>query len=132
VGRPADFTHIAELFAAFGPVAVRRMFGGAGIFADGLMIGLVSDGVVYLKADEHSIPAFAREGMGPFTYGKGGKRVVMSYWRMPAQLYDDPDELARWAAEALSAARRATASPRAKRSHSPAPRLKRGRALSDL
>jgi DNA transformation protein len=112
VSRASDFTHIAELFAAFGPVAVRRMFGGAGIFADGMMIGLVSDGVVYLKADEHSVPAFEHEGMGPFAYGKGGKRVIMSYWRMPERLYDEPDDLARWAAEALAAARRGTASSR--------------------
>jgi DNA transformation protein len=109
VSRKADFAHIVELFAAFGPVAVRRMFGGAGIFADGAMIGLVSDGRVYLKADQHSIPAFEREGMGPFTYGKAAKRVVMSYWRMPDRLYDDPDELARWACEALAAARRSNA-----------------------
>jgi DNA transformation protein and related proteins len=83
------------------------MFGGAGIFRDGLMIGLVADGVVYLKADEHSSPAFEAEGLGPFTYGNAGKRVIMSYWRMPERLYDDPDELARWAADALAAARRA-------------------------
>jgi DNA transformation protein and related proteins len=108
VSRAADHTHIIELFTAFGPVAVRRMFGG-GIFADGLMIGLLSDDVVYLKADEHSRAAFEAEGLGPFTYGKAQKRVVMSYWRMPDRLYDDPDELARWAADALAAARRAAA-----------------------
>jgi DNA transformation protein and related proteins len=112
VSRGADFDHIVELFAAFGPVAVRRMFGGAGIFADGVMIGLVADGVVYLKADEHNRPAFEAEGMGPFTYGKAGKRVIMSYWRMPDRLYDDSEELARYASEALAAARRAAGAVR--------------------
>ena len=58
-----DPDYIAELFAAFGPVKVRRMFGGAGLFVDGLMIGLVGDGVIYLKADEHTIPAFEREDL---------------------------------------------------------------------
>ncbi len=89
-----------------GPVAVRRLFGGAGIYADGLMFGLMADSVIYLKVDEQSIPVFQREGMGPFTYGHGGKRVIMPYWRMPDRLYDDPDELARWAEGALAAARR--------------------------
>ena len=56
------------MFAAFGPVAVRRMFGGAGIFADGLMIALVSEGAIYLKADDSTIPQFEREGLRPFTY----------------------------------------------------------------
>jgi DNA transformation protein len=122
VSPPADHTHIVELFAAFGPVAVRRMFGGAGIFADGLMIGLVSDGVIYLKADAHSRPAFEAEGLGPFSYGKGKKRVVMSYWRMPDRLYDDPDEMARWSAEALAAAQRGAAGVRPRRA---APRSRR-------
>ena len=59
-----DAEAIGELFREFGPVSVRRMFGGAGIFVDGLMIGLVSDGVIYLKADGETIPAFEREGLG--------------------------------------------------------------------
>jgi DNA transformation protein and related proteins len=105
----ADF--IAELFAEFGPVEVRRLFGGAGIFADGLMFGLVADGVIFLKADEHNRPAFEQEGMTPFAYGKSAKRVIMSYWRMPERLYDAPDELARWAGESLAAARRSGTRP---------------------
>jgi DNA transformation protein len=106
VARAYDRDLIRELFAVFGPVAVRPMFGGAGLYADGIMFALVADELIYLKADERSIPAFEREGMGPFAYGKSGRRVIMSYWRMPDRLYDDPDELARWAAEALAAARR--------------------------
>jgi DNA transformation protein len=113
-----DPTHIAELFAVFGPVVVRRMFGGAGIFSDGIMFGLVDDGLIYLKADEHTIPAFERENLGPFTYAtKTGTRSLASYWRMPERLYDDFDELARWAAQALESARRTA--PRASRSRKP-------------
>ena len=98
---------IQELFSAFGVVAVRRMFGGAGIYADGTMFGLVADGVIYLKADERNTPAFERENLPPFTYAtKDGKRGVMSYRRMPERLYDDPDELATWARAALAAAQR--------------------------
>ena len=98
---------IQELFSAFGVVAVRRMFGGAGIYADGTMFGLVADGVIYLKADERNAPAFERENLPPFTYAtKDGKRGVMSYRRMPERLYDDPDELATWARDALAAAQR--------------------------
>ena len=47
-----DAEAIRELFAGFGPVVVRRMFGGAGIYAEGTMFALVADGVIYLKADE--------------------------------------------------------------------------------
>jgi DNA transformation protein and related proteins len=98
---------IRELFAAFGTVMVRRMFGGAGIYAQETMFALVHDGVIYLKTDAHNAPAFEREDLAPFTYTtKHGKRGVMSYRRMPDPLYDDPDELAAWARAALAAARR--------------------------
>jgi DNA transformation protein len=98
---------IRELFAAFGTVTVRRLFGGAGIYAEQTMFALVHDGVIYLKVDAHNAAAFERENLAPFTYTtRHGKRGVMSYRRMPDRLYDDPDELAAWAREALAAARR--------------------------
>jgi DNA transformation protein len=96
---------IVELFSAFGPVTVRRMFGGAGIYADGTMLGLVADGVIYLKAGEGNAAMFEREGLAPFTYARSkGQGIVMSYRRMPDRLYDDPDELAEWARAALAVA----------------------------
>ena len=108
---------IRELFAPFGPVTVRRMFGGAGIWSEGLMFALVFDGAIFLKVDETSIPDFKREGSRPFVYtrakspGKIG-RASLSYWRLPERLYDDPDELALWAARAHSIAERKKSAPR--------------------
>ena len=103
-----DANTIQELFAGFGPVSVRRMFGGAGIFVGERMIGLVSREVIYLKADAETIPTFEQEGLAPFSYAtKNGERKLTSYWRMPDRLYDDPDELARWARAAHAVALRA-------------------------
>ena len=96
---------IRELFSVFGPVNVRRLFGGAGIYADGTMFALLYDGLIYLKAGECNAAAFDREALGPFTYTtKDGKRGVTSYRQMPDRLYDDPHELAEWSRHALSAA----------------------------
>ena len=112
-----EFIH--ELFAAFRPVTVRRMFGGAGIFCDGLMFALVFDGAIYFKVDDASIPDFEREGSRPFVYtrakspGKIG-RASLSYWRLPERLYDDPEELAVWAERALAIAQRKKTTPRAR------------------
>jgi len=101
---------IRELFAAFGSVMVKRMFGGAGIYAQETMFALVHDGVIYLKADAHNAATFEREELAPFTYTtRNGQRAVMSFRRMPDRLYDDPEELALWAGEALAAARRGAA-----------------------
>ena len=112
-----DPEFIRELFAPFGPVTVKRMFGGAGIWSAGLMFALVFDGAIFLKVDETSIPDFAREGSKPFVYtrakskGRVG-RASLSYWRLPERLYDDPDELAVWAARALAIAERKKFAPR--------------------
>jgi DNA transformation protein len=96
---------IRELFSMFGPVSVRRLFGGAGIYADGTMFAFLYDGLIYLKAGECNAAVFDREALEPFTYTtKEGKRGVTSYRRMPDRLYDDPHELAEWARDALSAA----------------------------
>jgi DNA transformation protein len=109
LGGAADSDHLTELFSGLGPVAVRRMFSGSGVFADGLMIALVVRGVIYLKADADSIHEFEREGLSPFSYQKkNGTHTLKSYWRMPERLYDEPDELADWAGRALAAARRAS------------------------
>jgi len=113
-----DADRIVELFAAFGPVVPRRMFSGFGVFSDGTMFALVARDTLYLKTDQQTVAAFEAEGQGPFSYAakgaKGGKRSIMSYWRAPDRLYDEPDELAAWARDALAAAHRA-ARPKTKR-----------------
>jgi len=99
---------IQDLFSSFGPVRVRRMFGGAGIYAEAGMFALVADGELYFKADAVTEPSFVEEGSGPFVYeAGGGRRTVMSYWRVPERLLDDPEELAAWARQACGAAERA-------------------------
>jgi DNA transformation protein len=118
------------LFADFGPVSIRRMFGGMGVFADGLMIALVSRSVIYLKADAETIPVFEQEGQAPFSYAtKNGEHTLTSYWRMPDRLYDDAEELARWARDAHAVAlRKAAGKPQpraAKRAVHPAKRALR-------
>jgi DNA transformation protein len=94
------------------------MFGGAGIWAEGTMFALVSDGEIFLKADEVTIPTLEAEGSQPFVYEARGRRVALSYWRLPERLLDDPEELARFARAALAVARRAAAKkerPKARR-----------------
>ncbi len=92
---------VQDLLADFGPVSIRNMFGGAGVYADGVMFAILTDDTLYLKADEKSARAFASEGMSPFTYHRAGKApVAMSYWEVPERLLEDTEELAAWAGEA--------------------------------
>ena len=106
-----DPEFVRELFAQFRPVTMKRLFGGAGLWSEDLMFGLVFDGAIYLKVDETSIPDFQREGSQPFVYTRAKSpgrigRHSLSYWRLPERLYDDPDELAVWAGRALAIAQR--------------------------
>ena len=91
-----------------------RMFGGAGVYVDGVMFGLVADETLYLKADDATRGAFEAEGQGPFVYVSRGRTTTMSYWCAPERLLDDPDEMAAWARTALGVAQRAAATARAK------------------
>jgi DNA transformation protein and related proteins len=119
-----DQEFIRDLFASFGPVTVKRLFGGAGISCDGLTFALVFDGAIFLKVDDDSIPDFEHEGSRPFVYTRAKSRgrvgrASLSYWRLPERLYDDPDELAVWARRAFAVAERKKLAPRKRSKRKP-------------
>jgi DNA transformation protein len=104
---------VKDLLTDFGPVTIRNMFGGAGIYADGVMFAILADDTFYLKANDVSARAFESEGMAPFTYTPTGKTpIAMSYWQVPERLLEEPEELATWAREAHRIARASKAKAR--------------------
>jgi DNA transformation protein len=110
-----DRDFLADLFADFGPVSLRRMFSGFGISADGTNFALALRAGLYFRADEVTIPQFEAEGSKPFQYQqrRSGKVItVNSYWELPARLFDDSEELTEWARAALAAAQRAAETKR--------------------
>ncbi len=113
-----DARAIADIFGAFGNVQVRRMFGGHGIFAEGVMFALEADGEIYLKADTDTAQAFAAEGCTRFTYRKGDRDVAMSYWSAPLAAHDDPEIMADWAKRAHACARNVAGPARSRRAGS--------------
>jgi len=116
-----DVDGLKALFEPFGAVAVKRMFGGAGVYAEGLCFAIESGGEVFLKVDALSQPRFAEVGSSPFVYVARGKPMPTSFWRLPAIAHEEADELVRWASLGLEAARR-TAEAKAK------PKKKKARA----
>jgi len=103
-----DRDALIELFAAFGPVDPRRMFGGFGIYAEGIAFAIAAKEGVFLRADPDSEARFAAEGCVPFTYQNKLRQVtVRTYWQMPERLYDDPEALAEWARIAFASAQKA-------------------------
>jgi len=122
----ADFAGYAvELLGAAGRVVARRMFGGFGVYCDGVMFALIADDVLYLKADALNRPELERAGSAPFTYEAKGRRTIMAYWRAPDDAMESRELMAPWARSALAAALRARAArPGAKAS---GPRTKASR-----
>jgi DNA transformation protein len=112
-----DRDFLIDLFSAFGPVTLRRMFSGYGISVDGTNFALALRAGLYFRADATTIPQFEDEGSKPFQYQNRARTVtVNSYWQLPARLFDDPDELSNWAKLALAAAQRAAVKKRPKAS----------------
>jgi DNA transformation protein len=103
-----------ELFSGMGPVSVRRMFGGAGIYAADLMFALIDEDTIFIKADDDMKAALALEGSVAWTYTRDGKTREMGYWRLPESALDNPDEAADWGERALTVAK-AKAKPKAKK-----------------
>lgn len=100
-----DNAAIEEIFEGLGPVTIKRMFGGKGIYHRGLIIALDLKDEIMLKADGISGPAFEGAGARQWAYeGKKGKPVLMPYWSIPDEAADDPEEMRRWVIMAFEAA----------------------------
>ena len=105
-----DKADIEELFQPFDHVDVKRLFGGHGVYADGLMFALQAYGEIYLRVDAQTLPAFEAKGLAPFVYDSKRGRAILSYRKLPEEAHEDPEQLARWCRLALEAARRVKAS----------------------
>jgi DNA transformation protein and related proteins len=99
---------IEDIFAPVGRVTFKNMFGGAGVYLKGLCIAIIFDDMIWLKADESTIPAFQKAGSRAFSYEKkSGEVSVMSFWLIPDKCFDDEEELKHFATLAENAAMRA-------------------------
>ena len=99
--------HLIDLLAPWDVVSVRRMFGGYGVYRQGLIFGLVIEDVLYFKADEMNRPDYEAQGCEPFTYEAKGKRISIMYWQVPECALEEPEMLGEWAEKSYQASIRA-------------------------
>lgn len=106
---PALIEQLSDILQKLGRISTRRIFSGAGLYVDGLIISIVrGDGSVFFKVDELTRPRFVEAGSSPFTYArKSGEKSLHSYWTLPVDPFDDPDEVLSYGRLALAASRRA-------------------------
>lgn len=114
---------VCELFAGLGVISVKKMFGGAGVYTEGLMFGLLAEDAIYIKTDTALKAELIQEGSGPFVWTpangpRAGEKVEMGYWRLPDAALDDAELAVAWGRKALNVARAkatSTKKPRSKR-----------------
>lgn len=104
----SSIDHAKDLFAPFGDIRVKKMFGGAGVYCDDLFFAIMDDEAIWFKVDDDTRAEFESRGLEPFVFEmKDGSSGTMSYYNAPDDIYDDEDELKRWTTMALDAASRA-------------------------
>ena len=107
--------HALDLFGPLAPVTARSMFGGHGLYAEGMMFGLLDDGELFLKTDETSRPPFVAEACRAWVYPSPKGPMTTSYFQPPAAALEEPEAMRPWFALALETARRAAAAKAAKK-----------------
>lgn len=100
-----DNDAIADLFAGLGPVDIRRLFGGKGIYHRDIIVAIELRGELMLKGDAELAKELQAAGSRQWTYinSRHGKLVSMPYWTVPDGAVDDPDEMAVWARKSYAA-----------------------------
>jgi len=96
--------HVVDLLQIIGPVTSRRMFGGSGLFLEGLMLGILVDGSLYFKVDKQTINNFEEQGLEAFSYQRQGKTVSLSFHQAPEEVLEDLEQMSHWANLAYGAA----------------------------
>lgn len=106
---PEFVEHAIDLLSGVGPVAARRMFGGHGVFAQGLMFAVLDDDELFLKTDELTRPRFEAAGCRRWYYVMKGERVDTAYYRPPDEAHEDAEAMLPWARLGLECALRKVA-----------------------
>lgn len=107
--------HVADLLASSGTVTARRMFGGHGVYLDGLFIGIIADDVFYLKTDAQTEHEFRAAGSSPFSYRRRGNIATLRFWSAPDDAMESPRLMQPWARQAIAASLRAKKTGRTRR-----------------
>ncbi|MDP3740101.1 MAG: TfoX/Sxy family protein [Hyphomonadaceae bacterium] len=108
---PGFSDYVEELIAGFGKVEIRRMFGGAGVYRNGVGFGILDDDTFFIKADAALGAELKKQGSKPWSYSvkKDGTVRDIAYWSLPATAADDGDEASALARRSFEVARKADA-----------------------
>ena len=104
---------VRDQLDGLGEITVKRMFGGAGLYHDGVFFAIIADDVLYFKVDDSNRPEYEAVEMGPFR--PFGGESVMQYYQVPVDVLEDPDMLKEWAETAAAVATGASSAKRSRK-----------------
>ena len=101
--------YAVDQLGCVGEVVAKKMFGGVGLYHQGLFFGLIAGDVLYFKVDDENRRGYEAAGSKPFQpYGEGS--YSMSYYEVPVDVLEDVDKLRAWVGGAVAAAERKASS----------------------
>jgi DNA transformation protein len=104
--------YVLEQFASFTPVTSRRMFGGVGLYAEGLFFALIGDDTLYFKVDDSNRADYLARRSQPFRPFADDPTYSMNYFQLPEDVLEDTSELREWTRKSLAVAASASAAKR--------------------
>jgi DNA transformation protein and related proteins len=108
----AFLQYVLEQLERAGRVTSRRMFGGVGLYCDDLFFGLIDDDTLYFKVDDTTRADYEARGGKAFRPYKDRPEVSMTYYTVPADVLDDPEELVAWARRSIAIAAASPKTPK--------------------
>jgi DNA transformation protein len=97
---------MSEVFQDIPDIHSRSMFGGWGVYQDGVFFALISDGRLYFKVDSSNKADFEKAGSSPFVYEARGKKTTMSYYELPVEITEDLEEIPKWVERSVEVAKK--------------------------
>ncbi len=97
---------MGDVFAGLTGITSRQMFGGYGIYKNGVFFALIAEGELYFKDDAGNRKYFEELGSSPFVYENNGKPLTMSYWKLPEEIMENRHEIPMWVERSVAAAGR--------------------------
>ena len=95
---------VHDLMSGIDGIQSRAMFGGWGLYKNGVVFGIIADDQLYFKVDDRNLKDYENAGSTPFTYEAKGRKIIMSsYWEVPADVLEDRDALESWIGKACAA-----------------------------
>jgi DNA transformation protein and related proteins len=102
--QPRYLAYILEQLEGLGAVRSNRMFGGVGLYGDGLFFGLIDDDTVFFKTDGRNLGDYVSRDMPRFMPDPARPAATLGYYQVPADVIEDPETLVTWARKSVAVA----------------------------